>query len=293
MSIVTESYVPKLILQLNSVQKKVNYRGIEREITETYWIDHIGPLLYPNWDTDKDKLIQLNYYDTGAFHAKRRKFVRNHSTGQYEWKDYEMQTANNINEASVIFDKLKEAFYLMDSVEKDRFQKELSDSYYMSSKVSWHSIRLARNFLLSDCDWVFTSDSPITDPEEIKNWKKYRQELRNIPQNEKYAEPIDVRFPISPMDWKHFYEKSEGEIYLGTLDQYLKLAAYYVTHFKERIYQYLIVRNSVMSPMNYRNYTDRLGTTQFFPEGSATASNSEEFVDELLNYVSEGGGSES
>ena len=84
MGILTESNVPQLILQLNAIQRQINYRGITRDVSDTYWKDEIGPRLYPNWDSDKDKLVQLNYYDNGSFHAKRRKFVKNFSTNQYE-----------------------------------------------------------------------------------------------------------------------------------------------------------------------------------------------------------------
>ena len=284
MSIVTESYVPKLILQLNCIQKMVNYRGIEREISQTYWTDHIGPLLYPNWDTDKDKLIQLNYYDTGAFHAKRRKFIKNFSTGNYEWKDYEMEVGD-AEEAKVVFDKLKEAFYLMDSVEKQSFQKELSEAYYQTKNVSWHGIRLVRNFLLDDTDWVFSPDSPVVDLEEIEQWKKYRQSLRDIPQIEEYTEPTDVKFPMSPQEWKYFYDKKEGEEYLGSVEQYFKMSGFFLNHFKERIVQYLIIKQSLMSPTNYRNYTERMKTGNFFPQGSPTAISSEEFIDQLLTAI--------
>ena len=46
---------------MNAVQKQVNYRGVTREISDKYWNDEILPLLYPNWDTDKDKLINFHY----------------------------------------------------------------------------------------------------------------------------------------------------------------------------------------------------------------------------------------
>ena len=289
MGIVTESYVPKLILQLNSIQKMVNYKGVEREITDTYWTDHIGPLLYPNWDTDKDKLIQLNYYDTGAFHAKRRKFVKDHSTGEYKWRDYEME-AGDSTEAQAIFDKLKEAFYLMDSVERESFQSDLSEAYYASKNISWHGIRLVRNFLLSDSDWALMPDAQISE-EEKELWLKYRQKLREIPQVEQYAEPTDVKFPINPTDWNNFYEKEEGEVYLETVGQYMRLSGFYLNHYKERVVQYLMMKQSILSPTNYKNYADMMKTPNFFPNGSPSAQSSDEFVDEVLNFANaeEGG----
>ncbi len=257
MSIVTESNIPNLVLQLNAIQREVNYRGMIRDISDTYWNDHIGPKLYPLWDSDKDKLVLFTYYDNGAFHVQRRKFVKNFATNQYEWKDYEMEVYDS-KEALEIFELLKEAFYLIDSVEKENYQNELSSAYYESKKVSWYSIRLCRNFLLDDTDWVFSADSPISG-EEKELWKIYRQALRDIPQEDSYTEAHDVSFPISPMDWEKFYKpENPDEPYLGSRDQYLKLSAYFVSNFKERIIQSLIMKQQFMNPLNYKNYRDAM-----------------------------------
>lgn len=257
MSIISESNVPNLILQLNAVQREVNYRGMTRDISDTYWNDHIGPKLYPMWDSDKDKLILFSYYDNGAFHVQRRKFTKNFATQQYEWKDYEMEVYDT-KEALEIFEALKEAFYLIDSVEKENYQNELASAYYESKQVSWYSIRLCRNFLLDDTDWVFAGDSPISE-EEKELWKTYRQALRDIPQEDSYIEAHDVMFPISPYDWEKFYKPEKpDEPYLGSKDQYLKLSAYFVSNFKERIIQNLMMKQQVMNPLNYKNYRDAM-----------------------------------
>lgn len=271
MSIVTESNVPNLVLQLNAVQKQVNYRGVIREISDTYWNDEIIPLLYPNWDTDKDKLINFHYYDNGAFLARRRKFVKNFSTDEYYWKDYEME-AYNVSEATVIFEKLKEAFYLIDSIEREDFQKELEQAYADTKTVSWFGVRLVRNFLLEDSDWIFAGDSPITDESTLSKWRKYREELRSIPQVDEYTEAIDVKFPISPEDYERYYSPLKpGEEYLSTKDQYLKLSAYFIMHFKERMVQYLLVKQAITSPLNYKSYRDQMSKLPIYeaPELSA------------------------
>lgn len=278
MGILTESNVPQLILQLNAIQKQVNYRGITREISDTYWKDEIGPRLYPNWDSDKDKLIQLNYYDNGSFHAKRRKFVKNFTTNQYEWKDYEME-AYEVEEAKEIFNLLKEAFYLIDSVEKENFQKELANAHYEASNVSWFGIRLVRQFLLEDSDWVFLPDSNVSE-EEKELWMKYRQALRDIPQIDTYVEPTDVLFPLSPKDYLVFYKpENPDEDYLSTPSQYLKLSGYFVSTFKERVVQYLLIKQSILSPLNYKSYTDKMRAID------APALDSETFIDGVLASI--------
>jgi hypothetical protein len=270
MSIVSESNVPNLVLQLNAIQRQVNYRGMTRELSDSYWNDHIGPRLYPSWDSDKDKLVLFTYYDTGAFHVQRRKFVKNFATGEYLWKDYEMEVYD-ATEAQEIYESLKEAFYLIESVEKENFQQELTKAYLEGKKVSWYGIRLARNFLLDDTDWVFGGDSPISD-EEKELWKTYRQALRDIPQNSAYVEAHDVMFPISPEDWKKFYKPAnESEEYLATNSQYLKLSAYFLSNFKERIIQTLIMKQQLMNPLNYKNYREAMAALPVYQGANENA----------------------
>jgi hypothetical protein len=295
MSIVSESNVPNLVLQLNAIQRQVNYRGMTRDLTDSYWNDHIGPRLYPMWDSDKDKLVLFTYYDNGAFHVQRRKFVKNFSTGNYEWKDYEMEMYN-LEEAKDIYEALKEAFYLIDSVEKENFQQELTKAYLEGKKVTWYGVRLARNFLLDDTDWVFGGDSPIS-AEEKELWKVYRQALRDIPQNSAYVEAHDVKFPISPEDWKKYYQPANGEEeYLATDAQYLKLSAYFLSNFKERIIQSLIMKQQMMNPLNYKNYREAMASLPVYQSPNQNAEvlqqirNSEELdstqvVDYLLTTL--------
>lgn len=243
---------------MNAIRKELNYRGISREISDNYWKDEILPLLYPNWDTEKDRLVSFYYYDNGTFHARRRKYVKNFSTGEYYWKDYEMEMYEAA-EALEIFEKLKEAFYLVDAVEREDFQKELSQVYADTKTVSWFTIRLVRNFLLQDTDWVFAGDSPVTDEETLAKWRTYRTALRELPQTAEYVEPTDVRYPISPDDFEKYYSPLKPEeAYLATDDQYLKLSAFFLMHFKERITQYLLIKQSMVGPMNYKNYRDKM-----------------------------------
>jgi len=58
----------------------------------------------------------------------------------------------------------------------------------------WAAIRLLRDQLLRECDWVVLSDSPVSA--SIDQWKTYRQALRDIPQT--YKRPADVVWPEAP-----------------------------------------------------------------------------------------------
>ena len=78
-------------VELNVIGQELSYNGIAKPIPQTYWTDTLTPLLYPTWDTDKDKLISFYYFDNGTYTAKRRKYVMNFKTNTNEWKDYEME----------------------------------------------------------------------------------------------------------------------------------------------------------------------------------------------------------
>ena len=57
-------------------------------------------------------------------------------------------------------------------------------------------LRSKRDRLLSSCDWVMMSDSPITDKTE---WETYRQALRDITNGLTTVEDVNaVIFPTKP-----------------------------------------------------------------------------------------------
>ena len=48
-------------VELNVIGQELSYNGIPKPIPATYWTDTLVPLMYPTWDTDKDKLIAFYY----------------------------------------------------------------------------------------------------------------------------------------------------------------------------------------------------------------------------------------
>ena len=76
---------PIVILELNLLDRTINYRNIMKTVPDQYWDDSVKPKLYPLWDTEKDRLITFKYYDNASFHCIRRKFVKNFTTNEYEW----------------------------------------------------------------------------------------------------------------------------------------------------------------------------------------------------------------
>lgn len=244
MGIVTNSNLPNLVLQLNVPQRSIFYKGITKVVPDSYWNDEVVTVLYPLWDTDKDKLIMFTWYDNNTYHAQRRKYLKDFQKNEYFWKDYEMEQMDN-DEAAKLYEFFKDTFYLNDSIENQEFQNELSRIYAETNSVNWLTVRLARNFLLTESDWIFNPDSGIN--EENKDlWIKYRKALRDLPTNLTITgRPEDINFPINPkMYVDMFLHENEGVEYLSTSEQFLPLGEHYLTTFREKMVRYLIVKET-------------------------------------------------
>ena len=234
---------PVLQIELDTIAQEISYNGTPKVIPESYWKDTLSTFLYPLWDSDKDKLISFHWYTNGTYHAKRRKFLKNFKTDAFEWKDYEMEQAD-IPEATQLKDKLIEAFYLIDSLENEDYQKELGRLYAKQRIVTPFSVRLARNFLLSETDWVMVTDSPL-DADTKAKYTLYRQKLRELTGTAEFATEVEnTKFPISPDFYTEVWSKDfPGIDYLTTPEQFLPLGKHYLKAFREKISYYLLQKS--------------------------------------------------
>tara|TARA_S200000501_G_scaffold231924_1_gene217525 strand:- start:1125 stop:2006 length:882 start_codon:yes stop_codon:yes gene_type:complete len=231
---------PELILQVDAIQKTVTYKSVTKNITDTYWTSDIVPVLYPLWDSDKDKLVLFAWYANDIYMAQKRKYTKNFKTDTFYWNDYEMEDVGS-TEGKKVFDKFKEAFFIADSLEETEYQSTFSKIYVKTSAVSWLSVRLSRNFLLSETDWVFVEDSGVSaDDKEL--YKTYRKKLRDLPSDTATTDAAQVKFPINPSYYKNvILQKDASAVYLDTADQFIALASTYFQTFKEKITSYLMV----------------------------------------------------
>ena len=235
---------PIVILELNLLDRTINYRNIMKTVPDQYWDDSVKPKLYPLWDTEKDRLITFRYYDNASFHCIRRKFVKNFTTNEYEWRDYEM-AEDEVEEAAKFYNFLKETFLNIEQLQNAEFQEELGRLYGEVRSESWLSIRLARNFLLQETDFIFTvSDAPAVSDEKKENYKKYRQALRDLPKTFANASPTEVKFPVSPEAFEAVYKVNNPDVvYLDDEDQWIALSNFFFTQFRDKMARYLCVRD--------------------------------------------------
>ena len=98
-----------------------------KTISDTDWTTYIAPILDPLWSTDKDRLQTFKYFDdpTESYTCNKSKFVRNHTTGEYFWKDYVFDEPN-LSTAKDFVDKIKEAFDAILSVQIDDIDKKFN-----------------------------------------------------------------------------------------------------------------------------------------------------------------------
>ena len=240
---------PVLQVELNVIGQELSYNGIPKPIPQTYWTDTLVPLMYPTWDTDKDKLISFYYYSNGTYTAKRRKYVMNFKTNTNEWKDYEMeQVASSV--ADTFKEKLVEGWYAIDSIENVEFQNELGAMYAKANSVSPLSVRLARDFLLTETDWALGNDSPL-DADAKAQYTLYRQKLRDVPATPEFATNVEgTKFPISPDFYNKIYKtENAGKDYLATDDQFLPLSNHYLKEFKDKIAHFMLLKS--LTQTNY------------------------------------------
>jgi hypothetical protein len=289
--VVRQGYsLPELILQINVPQRTIMYRGIIRDIPLKLFESDLAPKLYPLWDTDKDKLNTFTWYDNDTYVCERRKFLKNFKTDEYYWQNYEMESSDSID-GKQLFELLKDTFYLVDSVEKENFQQELATLYYQTSQANWANIRLIRNFLLSDSDWSVSNDSPLAE-ENKSMWVRYRKELRDLPlknmQNDPNIKVEDIKFPIDPYLFKSIYSENYPEDgYLDTPGQYIAISSYYIGTFRERMIQYLMVKEVTMD-LYYKQFLQMLQTRPEEPEFAPNPVGKVFTTDEqYLDYVLE------
>lgn len=243
MGIVANSNVPNLVLQFSVLDRGITYRGMLKVVPDNYWNDEVKPKLYPLWDTDKDKLVQFTWYDNKTYHCIRRKHIKNFKTGLYEWIDYEMEQFD-VEAAEEFFVFLKDTFLSIEQILNEEFQEEMGRIYGEVRSESWLSIRLARNFLLQETDFVF-SCTDVSFPEDKKqSYAKYRQKLRDLPNYFADTPASEIKFPMSPEAYHAIYKDAHPENeYLETEDQWISLGSFFFTTFREKMVKYLSVRD--------------------------------------------------
>ena len=222
-------------LYLNAFDKTIQHEGVMKTIDDDYWTSDIVPILYPLWDSDKDKLELFVQYKDGSTKMNKTKYQRNQKTGEYKWVSYQFDTSPFPTEVNDLYNRIVDKWIEYRQGQENDLERALEASFSQSTILNWTKVSLIRNFLLMDSDWTQLGDAPISAEEKAK-WVTYRQKLRDIPQDQATIAANSVVFPMTPT--KHV-KLGDGKTYLSDVSHFYTIPQSVYSKFSTRIVNYL------------------------------------------------------
>jgi hypothetical protein len=200
-----------ILLYVNAMNRTMSRKGITKEISDEFWTSEIIPILYPMWDSDRDKLETFVRYSDGVSAINKTKYQRNQKTGEYKWVSYELRLDNFLDsELLDLYEKLDAKFTEYRGLIDVDLEQQLAATFAKENIVTWTKILMVRKFLLEESDWTQTNDAPVSE-EDKEMWRVYRQKLRDIPQEQESIPPSAVRFPVTPVKYKQAVEEGRTD----------------------------------------------------------------------------------
>ena len=211
-------------ISISGLNKTITRGGFSRTFTDKDWTTFITPLIYPLWDSDKDLLVAFNYVDSPVetWSCDKKKYVRNHTTGEYFWKPY-IFTDLEIDVVQKFVTDIDEAFDAQLSTEFEHQSLKMNQVIDEAKGLSLSRIKSWRDFFLHSSDWTMLEDAPVTADEKVQ-WKTYRQKCRELPDLFSSGTEVlaEIKVPIDPIVYKKNYlPYNSGATYLGSDDQWV------------------------------------------------------------------------
>ena len=222
-------------LYLNAFDKSIQYEGVMKTIDDDYWTKEIVPILYPMWDSDKDKLELFVQYKDSTAKMNKTKYSRNQKTGAFKWVSYQFDLTPFTTEINDLSNRLIEKFTEYRIGQENDLERALAAEFAKTAIINWNKVILIRNFLLMDSDWTQLGDVQLT-AEQKALWVTYRQKLRDIPADQKSRPANSVIFPVSPP--KHPVME-DGLDYLSDSTHFYTIPQSVYSKFSTRIVNYL------------------------------------------------------
>ena len=267
-------------LYLNAFDKNIQVDGIMKTIDDDFWTANIVPILYPLWDSDKDKLEVFVKYKDGTAKMNKTKYQRNQKTGQYKWVSYQFDLSPFMpDDVDDLYEKILAKFTEYRQGQENDLDRLLQASYAKSTILNWSKVVLIRNFLLMDSDWTQLGDAQLTTQQKA-DWVTYRQKLRDIPQEQSESSAATVVFPVTP---KKHAEMNDGKDYLSdTVNHFYLLNQTVYSKFSDRLVNYLTLAIGTTS-------IDNMGVTRLvYPNVKAQATTGDHTLDNILKMIEDG-----
>tara|TARA_B100001029_G_scaffold18280_1_gene12169 strand:+ start:82 stop:924 length:843 start_codon:yes stop_codon:yes gene_type:complete len=265
-------------LYLNAFDKTIQFEGVMKTIDDDYWTSDIVPILYPLWDSDKDKLELFVQYKDNTVKMNKTKYQRNQKTGAYKWVSYQFDLAPFPTEVNDLYTRIVEKWTEYRVGQENDLERALAASFSKSTILNWTKVTLMRNFLLMDSDWTQLGDAPLSTEEKAK-WVTYRQKLRDIPEEQKDNAANAVVFPITPS--KHA-KLGDGLTYLGDVSHFYTIPQSVYSKFSTRIVNYLALAIGTAA-------IDEMPVTSISrPNTSLDPNTGDNDLDNILKMIDEG-----
>jgi len=71
---------------------------------------------------------------------------------------------------------------------------QADDAAVATEPATWEEVRIKRDVLLEQTDWTMTTGCTV----DQREWSRYRQILRDLPQTYKGYEPQQIKWPEAP-----------------------------------------------------------------------------------------------
>ena len=222
-------------LYLNAFDKTIQHEGVMKTIDDDYWTKEIVPILYPMWDSDKDKLEVFIQYKDDTVKMNKTKYSRNQKTGAFKWVSYQFDLSPFGSEITDLSNRLIEKFTEYRIGQENDLERALAAEFSRSAIINWNKVILIRNFLLMDSDWTQLGDVQLTT-EQKAQWVTYRQKLRDLPADQNSRPANSVIFPVTPP--KHAV-MADGLDYLSDATHFYTIPQSVYSKFSTRIVNYL------------------------------------------------------
>ena len=265
-------------LYLNAFDKTIQYDGVMKTIDDDYWAKEVVPILYPMWDSDKDKLEVFIQYKDDTVKMNKTKYSRNQKTGAFKWVSYQFDLSPFPSEITDLSNRLIEKFTEYRVGQENDLERALAAEFARSAIINWNKVILIRNFLLMDSDWTQLGDVQLTT-EQKAQWVTYRQKLRDLPADQDSKPANSVIFPVSPP--KHA-AMADGLDYLSDVTHFYTIPQSVYSKFSTRIVNYLALAIGTAA-------IDEMPVTSISrPNTSLDPNTGDNDLDNILKMIDEG-----
>jgi len=230
-------------LYVNAVSRTMTKKGVMKQITDEFWTESVAPILHPIWDSDKDRMESFARYADGFIAINKLKYQRDRKTGEYKWVAYELSLEGiDQSELDTLYENLNEKYIEFRGIIDQDLEQQLAVTFAKDNIVTWTKLLMVRKFLLDESDYTQKSDYTGSD-EDKAMWVKYRQKLRDLPEEQQGLPTNSVRFPINPNKYKLMVdeERTTAEYLEDIEGHYYNISRSVLSKFASKMVAYLTV----------------------------------------------------